>query len=121
MSYVKNALASGEQVLHKGHFHWAEKIMALAFCCVIIGIFPVIRMWTAEIAVTNRGLIFKCGWIARKTEEISLARIEEVNLRQGVLGRILGFGHVQVQGMGAPMRFKRELQQAQARMEPARS
>ena len=32
-------------------------------------------------AITNRRFIYKRGWIARKTEEMSLHRIEEVNLR----------------------------------------
>lgn len=130
MSYAKNALVSGEQILHRGHFHWMDKLTALMLCCVAVGVFLIIRMWATEIVVTNRRLIYKRGWVARKTEEISLSRIEEVNLRQGALERIFVMGVVQVQGMGggdimlprmgAPMKFKRELQQAQARAETMR-
>ena len=125
MSYVKSALVTGEQVRYEGHFHWTDKLTALVLCFVVVGIFWVISMWTTEMAITNRRLIFKRGWIARKTEELGLHRIEEVNLRQGIIGRIFGYGRVQVQGMGggdimlpsmgSPMRFKRELQEAQAR------
>ena len=40
----------------------------------------------------------KTGWIARSTEEIAHRRIEEVKLDQGILGRILGYGKLTVQG-----------------------
>jgi len=127
VSYVKDALVSGEAILYRGRFHWLEKATAIALSLVLIGLIYIIRMWTTEIVVTNRRLIHKRGWIARKTEELSLARIEEVNLRQGIVGRILGYGRVHVRGMGGgdidlptlakPMRLKRELQEAQARAE----
>ena len=62
---------------------------------------------------------------------MSLHRIEEVNLPQGIIGRIFGYGRVQVQGMGGgdirlpnigrPMRFKRELDEAKARAEATRA
>ena len=127
MGYVTSALVSGEQVLYQGHFHWMQKGAAFVLCFVAIGIFWVIYMWTTEMAVTSRRLIYKRGWIARRTDEISLNRIEEVNLQQSMFGRILSYGKVQVQGMGgsdivlptmgSPMRFKRELQEAQVRAE----
>ena len=127
MGYTERALVSGEHVLHKGHFHWTEKVAALILCCVVVGVFLVIRIWSTEMAVTSRRLIYKRGWIARKTDELSLHRIEEVNLRQGVLGRILNYGKVHVQGMGGgdillptmgrPMLFKQRLQEAQVKAE----
>ena len=130
MSYVKSALVSGESVRYEAHFHWADKLTALILCPVLIGVFWIVSMWSTEMAVTNRRLMYKRGLIARKTEEIGLHRIEEVNLRQGIMGRILGYGKIQVQGMGggdiilpsigSPMRFKRELQEAQAQAERRR-
>ncbi len=59
-----------------------------------------IRKWSTEIAVTNRRYIYKRGWIARNTQELPLLRVEEVNLDQGVLGRLLGYGKVRVSGTG---------------------
>ena len=59
-----------------------------------------IRKWSTEIAVTNRRYIYKRGWIARNTQELPLLRVEEVNLDQGVLGRLLGYGKVSVSGTG---------------------
>ncbi|MBM3569542.1 MAG: PH domain-containing protein [Alphaproteobacteria bacterium] len=60
-----------------------------------------IEHFTIEIAVTNQRLLIKQGWISRHTQEIRLSRIEEVNLRQGVLGRILGYASLRVAGVGA--------------------
>lgn len=59
-----------------------------------------IRKWSTEIAVTNRRYIYKRGWIARNTQELPLLRVEEVNLDQGVLGRLMGYGRVSVSGTG---------------------
>lgn len=56
--------------------------------------------WTTEIAVTNHRFLYKRGWIARSTQELPMRRIEEVNVDQSLLGRIFGFGKVQVYGTG---------------------
>ena len=126
MSYVQSALVSGEQVLHEGRFSPVHKWEAFFLCFVGIGIFKVISMWATEIVITNRRLIYKRSWIARKAEEISLRLIEDVNLSQGILGRLGGYGEIQVHGMGSsiilppigpPMIFKRGLQEAQVKME----
>ena len=127
MSYVKSTLVTGEQIQYEGHFHWMDRLVAWILFPVGVGIFLIISMRTTEMAVTNRRLIYKRGWIARKTEELGLQRIGEVNLIQGILGRLLNYGKVQVRGlgggdialpkMGSPMRFKRALQEAQAQAE----
>ncbi|HEY7841202.1 MAG TPA: PH domain-containing protein, partial [Gammaproteobacteria bacterium] len=44
--------------------------------------------------------IFKKGIISRKTEEMKLGSIETVEIDQGVIGRLLGFGTVRVTGRG---------------------
>ncbi len=55
---------------------------------------------TTEIAITNSRLIYKRGLVARYVGEMSIDRIEGVNVLQGILGRILGYGRVMVRGMG---------------------
>lgn len=124
MNYVRKSLVTGERIVHEGRFHWTCKLAAVFWLLLVVpGLIMLVRIWTTEIAVTNRRLIYKRGWIARKTDEINLNRIEEVNLEQGVLGRMLGYGKVFCQGTGAgeidlptmadPLRFKRALQEAQ--------
>jgi len=51
--------------------------------------------------VTDRRVILKEGWIMRYTEELALTSIEEINLHQGIVGRLLGYGGVTIQGTGA--------------------
>jgi hypothetical protein len=55
---------------------------------------------TTEIAVTNARLIYKRGLVARQVGEISIDRIEGVNILQSILGRMLGYGRIMVRGMG---------------------
>jgi len=134
MGYVEQTLSSGEQVLYTARFHWLytfSAIMALIFLAIVgIGIFIFLSMmitkWTTEIAVTNKRLIYKRGWIARKTDELSPKKIEEINVSQGVVGRILGFGKIRIQGTGGgeivlpniddPLTFRREIENAKAHM-----
>lgn len=85
-----------------------------------------IRMRETEIAVTDRRFIRKTGWISRDTSEIELRSIEEVNLKQTVLGRLLGYGTLTIRGTGAgivtspgidsPKVFQKAIQAGQATM-----
>ena len=45
-------------------------------------------IWTTEIGVTDQRLIFKRGLLWRTTQELQLRAIEEVNLDQGLFGRL---------------------------------
>jgi uncharacterized membrane protein YdbT with pleckstrin-like domain len=63
-----------------------------------------LRAWfvrvTTEIVVTDKRVIHKVGWIARRTEEINVSKVETVDVSQGVPGRILDFGTVLIRGIG---------------------
>jgi hypothetical protein len=56
---------------------------------------------TTEIVVTNRRVIFKKGFIWRKTMEMNLAKVESVYIDQTVIGRILDYGTVAIIGTGS--------------------
>jgi uncharacterized membrane protein YdbT with pleckstrin-like domain len=64
-----------------------------------------VRSWfvrvTTEIVVTDKRIIHKVGWIARRTEEINISKVETVDVRQGIAGRIFDFGTVGIIGIGA--------------------
>ena len=59
-----------------------------------------IRKWTTEIGVTSHRFIKKTGFIALRTNEIALPNIEGVKVHQGILGRMLGFGEMTIEGTG---------------------
>ena len=62
---------------------------------------PFIKRRTTELAVTDRRVIAKRGFIRRQTWEINNAKVEGVQVNQSVLGRLLGFGTVTVKGTGS--------------------
>jgi uncharacterized membrane protein YdbT with pleckstrin-like domain len=55
---------------------------------------------TTEMAVTSLRVILKCGLIRRDAIEIDASKVESVDVRQSVLGRLLNYGTVTVRGTG---------------------
>ena len=130
MSYVQHVLQPGETVRHTATIHWivywpgalcaVGAIIAFgygemqghasAFWDWVAGILGVIAAfllvpewftwWTTEIAVTNRRIIFKQGFIRRSTMEMHMDKVESVDVDQSILGRVLDYGDVIVKGTG---------------------
>ncbi|MDD4616806.1 MAG: PH domain-containing protein [Alphaproteobacteria bacterium] len=59
-----------------------------------------VRQSATELAITNRRLIAKYGFVARNTFEIMVNRVTGANFDQTVMGRILGYGTIIVHGAG---------------------
>jgi len=109
MKFIKSTLPDNETIEMEIAFHWTHSLiawLALFFLgWLIVGIFIFISMyiekWTTERALTNKRLVIKGGLISRQTEEMSFNRIEEVNLKQSILQRLLGSGNIRVTGTGS--------------------
>ena len=56
--------------------------------------------WTTETDVTNLRVVHKTGFIKRRTFEMSLDKVESVDVNQSILGRILNYGDVTIMGVG---------------------
>jgi uncharacterized membrane protein YdbT with pleckstrin-like domain len=56
--------------------------------------------WTTETDVTNMRVVHKTGFIRRRTFEMSLDKVESVDVNQSILGRILDYGDVTILGVG---------------------
>jgi uncharacterized membrane protein YdbT with pleckstrin-like domain len=56
--------------------------------------------WTTETDVTNMRVVHKTGFIKRRTFEMSLDKVESVDVNQSILGRIFNYGSVTVRGVG---------------------
>ena len=75
--------------------------------------------WTTETDVTNMRVVHKTGFIKRRTFEMSLDKIESVDVDQSILGRIMNYGDVTVRGVGegaetiktiaAPLEFRNSI------------
>ena len=107
-SYVEQSLGAGEKIVAKAHFSWWYSLkawLALIFLgWLLIGIWiffsMMIKKWTTEIAVTTHRFVDKSGVFALHTNEIALPNIEGVKVEQSVLGRMLGYGHIRIEGTG---------------------
>jgi uncharacterized membrane protein YdbT with pleckstrin-like domain len=107
------------QTLHPG-------IRIAAFLSFVLGFlgfaYKMVLKTSTEIAVTTSRLIFKRGLVARYVGEMSIDRIEGVNVAQTVMGRIFGFGRIIVHGMGVgeitlpdiadPLSFRKAIEKA---------
>ena len=56
--------------------------------------------WTTETDVTNMRVVHKSGFIKRRTFEMALDKVESVDVNQSILGRILNYGDVTINGVG---------------------
>ena len=76
----------------------ATAVVALAaFYWTVIAWF---QRWTTETDVTNLRVVHKTGFIKRRTFEMSLDKVESVDVNQSILGRLLNYGSVTVRGVG---------------------
>ena len=102
MSYIKSTLTKNEEIKYLFSFHWFEWVVPVLWCVLFppIGLFLLLRVVFTEQGVTSKKGIKKVGIISRKTEELLLTKVETVEIKQGVLGRIFGFGNVQLTGTG---------------------
>eukprot|EP00439_Symbiodinium_sp_Y106_P088618 s1_g1154.t1 len=69
---------------------------------VLIGIYVFfmrqIHKWTTELVVTNKRFVFKRGVLNIKTDEFTANRIQAITLSQPWLGRVLGYGQLNIRG-----------------------
>ena len=56
--------------------------------------------WTTETDVTNMRVVHKTGFIKRDTFEMSLDKVESVDVKQSILGRFMDYGDLTIQGVG---------------------
>ena len=110
-SYVQGSLMSGEEVAYEGKVSvWSLLpllLLGVVFLFawglgIIFFIVAYIRYATTELAVTNKRIIAKFGFISRTTIELNLHKAESIQVQQGILGRIFGFGSILVSGGGNP-------------------
>jgi uncharacterized membrane protein YdbT with pleckstrin-like domain len=78
----------------------AGLLFAAAAVWLFLGWF---KRWTTEVAVTNKRIIYKRGFISRYTIEMHLDKVESVDVDQSVMGRILGYGDIIIRGVGASL------------------
>jgi uncharacterized membrane protein YdbT with pleckstrin-like domain len=131
MNYVDSILEPNERVVFRTTLSWTLYVPALllAICAVallilganhpqfglvglllaglltLIAFFSFVRAWfrrwTTEIAVTDRRIILKRGFIRRHTVEMNMQKVESVDVDQTQIGRIFNYGSVTIRGTGS--------------------
>jgi len=74
--------------------------LVAAFFGSLILLLHMVELWTTEIVVTTYRFVYKTGLISRDTKEVSLNKIEEIQLSQSIFGRIFGYGSLILRGTG---------------------
>jgi uncharacterized membrane protein YdbT with pleckstrin-like domain len=108
MSYIEKSLGQGETLIARARFHWWYSLKAwLALICLfwcLIGIWiffaMMLKKWSTEIGVTTHRFVEKTGLFSLNTFEVALPNIEGVKVTQSFWGRLLGYGHLRIEGTG---------------------
>jgi uncharacterized membrane protein YdbT with pleckstrin-like domain len=133
VSYIDESLIEGETILHRGRVSWWSQfwliLLGILTLVVVVGLGLLIWAWirvrSTEIAITNRRVIAKFGFIKRDTVEINLEKVEALKVEQGFWGRILNYGTIFISGAGTsvapfpdiadPLVFRRKFMEATSR------
>ncbi len=144
MTYIERNLIRGESVVYLTRLHWVIFITpfiwltlsimlvnagaelaaiggVFAIVAIFSGISSIIRYKTSEFGITSKRVIIKTGFIRRDSLEILLNKVEGIQVNQGIVGRILGYGSIVVSGTGGtrdpfhkirnPLEFRRRAQE----------
>lgn len=124
--FTKANLQSDEEVIAVGKTHWIVfslililQIIITLFCVYLIWgtnnsdwsstlilIVLFVMLWSQvvtqcrEFVITNKRIILKVGLISRETKEFRYEKMESCDVKQGIAGRLLGYGTIVVRGVG---------------------
>lgn len=107
-SYIDSNLTTNERIIKNAKVSWWSQwqmillgVLTIGFMIgIIFFIFAIIRVMTTELALTNKRVIAKTGFIRRDTVELRLEKVEGLIINQGIIGRIFNYGTVIVSGTG---------------------
>jgi uncharacterized membrane protein YdbT with pleckstrin-like domain len=130
VSYIDESLVPGETIVHRAHISWWSQFgyVLLGILTLVVGIGLIflaiawIKVHSTEIAITNRRISAKFGFVKRRTIEINIGQVEALRVEQGFWGRILNYGTIVVSGTGSslepapdiadPLVFRRKFMEA---------
>ena len=153
--YTRVTLQADERPLHKSTIHWMVLLVPFfgaLFSLIIIGPICMFASWkgyyvawlllviplgivasailavkTSELVITDRRVLIKVGFIQRQTFEMFISKIESVAVVQGMIGKMLDYGTVEIRGTGgssqsfatiaAPLQFRDAIQLVQSQSE----
>lgn len=140
MGYIEKNLSSGEKIVYRAKLTWLFWLNAVVWAVLLGWVFGlgllvaailIIRQVTTEIAVTDRRIVYKRGWLFQNSTDIQLHKIESMNILQGPFARMFNYGTLEVRGSGAgtikipsvdePRTLRSEIERAVSTKEPRTS
>lgn len=130
-SYIEQVLTPDERVLHIGRVSVKSMLLwvIIGILTSWLGIGIIILLWvlikckSTELAITNKRVIAKFGFIRRDTIEINMNKVESVQVHQSLWGRLFNYGtliiagggtpQAPIPGIGNPLRFRQVFVEAQ--------
>jgi uncharacterized membrane protein YdbT with pleckstrin-like domain len=129
MGYIESTLGPHERIIRKANIHWlfarsawlvliffgiaAASLVAVSgtntaflggvvLLLIGLGLFLVLMLpyWNTEIGVTSHRIIVKRGWFNLEADELELKAIEKINVRKGMLGKLVNYGVIVIHGTG---------------------
>lgn len=110
-SYIQNVLIADERVLYTGRLSvwallpeilWGTLLLPFFGIGLVVWLLAYLRYISTELAITNKRVIAKFGFISRRTVEINLNKVESLQVDQNVLGRLFNYGSLVISGAGTP-------------------
>ena len=117
MGYVDKNLMTGEKIVHRAKLHWVrygwacfwlvlslfakeEGRWPFVLVGVTLAVLAFLDVFSSEFVVTNKRVYLKQGILRRRSIELLLSKIESMQVEQGILGRIMGYGSIAPGGSG---------------------
>jgi uncharacterized membrane protein YdbT with pleckstrin-like domain len=109
-SYIDKVLIAGERVVYQARLSlWPFAgwiLLGVVTLPILIGLIILLWVWmryaSTELAITNKRIIVKVGFISRDTMELNLARVESLQVHQSLFGRMFDYGSILISGAGSP-------------------
>ena len=122
MGYIDKNLMDGEKIIYRTKLHWIVFLGPLIlfligiilmldqktapggaiffFVAIIWVIAAIISRATSEFGISDKRVLIKVGWISRNSLETLLTKVEGIQVKQGILGRIFKYGTIVISGTG---------------------
>ena len=82
-------------------------VKTVGYALILFSAFLAASVWiqfiSTEMAITNRRVVAKVGFIWRRTIEMERQKVESVSVDQSILGRLLDYGTIIVRGTGSTL------------------
>ena len=109
--YIQRVLSQDEEITYEAKLSLWSMLPQILLGIILLPLLGIgliflvgvyLKYISTELAITNKRVIAKFGFIRRSTIEINLRKIESIQVDQGIIGRIFDYGSLVVSGAGNP-------------------